>query len=436
MICLRDPDAAHVQLHFSSAISAGTGMAGRVVSGPAAQPIPAAVTGWGHELRALWAFDPEMIFLNQGAFGATLRELMVVQTEWRDRMERQTARFFMGDLPKLIREAATELAQFLGADPDRTVMVENASSGIMAVLLSQELTPGDEIVLTSHVYGAVRQAVRHVAARTGARIVEVAVPVPVAGPQDFVSAIAAAITPRARLIVVDHVASPSSLILPVAQIVALARQAGVCVVIDGSHAPGLLALDLNALDADYYVGNCHKWLCNPKGAGFIVLGRAAAQAATLHPVTISHAYGQGVLAEFGKIGTRDPSAWLTVPSAIAAHERLGGAALRARNADMTVAACDAIATHLGTELAGPAAMFAAMVSLRLPPEFGAARPETAAALREALWQSARIEALILPLHGALWLRLCGFAYNAESDFAAVAQALDALRDAAAREAGA
>ncbi len=391
------------------------------------QSTPAESPGWGRHMRPLWAFDPEMVFLNQGAFGATLRELMAVQAEWRDRMERQTARFFMGELPALIRDAAAALAAFVGADPDRTVMVENASSGIMAVLVSQDLKPGDKIILTSHVYGAVRHAVRHVAGRTGAEVVEVPVPVPVAGPQDFVAAIAAAIDARTRLIVVDHVASPSSLILPVAQIVALARQAGACVLIDGSHAPGLVDLDLTALDADYYVGNCHKWLCNPKGAGFIVLGREAAAAATLHPLTISHAYGQGVLAEFGKIGTRDPSAWLTVPAATAVHDRLGGAALRARNTALTRAGCERLAAQLGTDLAGPPTMFAAMVSLRLPSGFGPAVPETAATLREALWQQGRVEALILPLHGALWLRLCGFAYTEAADFTHVAATLDAVR---------
>lgn len=385
-----------------------------------------ASAGWGRAMRPLWAFDENMIFLNQGAFGATLRSLMDAQTAWRGRMERQTARFFMGELPGLVRAAVGPLAAFVGADPDRTVMVENASSGIMAVLVSLDLKPGERVLTTSHVYGAVRHALHHVAMRTGAEIVEVPVPLPVTGPEDFVTALAGAIDARTRLVLVDHVASPSALTLPVADIVALARSAGAVVLIDGAHAPGLLDLDLTALDADYYVGNCHKWLCNPKGAAFITLGRAAAAAACLHPLTISHAYGQGFVAEFGKIGTRDPSAWLTVPDAVAAHAAMGGAALRARNTTLARSGAAAIAARLGTALAGPEGMFAAMVSLRLPPDFGPATPAAAAALREALWHRARIEALVLPVDGALWLRLCAFAYSEADEFDSVGDTLERI----------
>jgi isopenicillin-N epimerase len=386
----------------------------------------AAPPAWGRAMRPLWAFDPDMVFLNQGAFGATLRSLMEVQTAWRSRMEMQTARFFMGELPALVRAAVAPLAAFVGADPERTVMVENASSGIMAVLVSLDLKPGERVITTSHVYGAVRHALRHVAARTGAEIVEVPVPLPVSSPQDFLGALAAAIDARTRLVLVDHVASPSALILPVAEIVAMARAAGAVALIDGAHGPGMIDLDLTALDADYYVGNCHKWMCNPKGAGFIVLGRAAAAEGRLHPLTISHAYGQGFVAEFGKIGTRDPSPWLTVPDAVAAHRVMGGAALRARNTDLARTGAAAIATRLGTGLAGPAQMFAAMVSLRLPDAFGPATPAAAAALREALWQRGRIEALVLPFCGALWLRLCAFAYTEPADFDAVSDTLDRI----------
>lgn len=392
----------------------------------AAPPLPvAAPAAWGVGMRDLWAMDPDMVFLNQGAFGATLRSLMAVQSGWRDRMERQTARFFMADLPGLIRQAAGAIAGFAGADPDRTVMVENASSGMMAVLASLPFAPGDRIVTTSHVYGALRHALNHTARRTGATVVEVPVPLPVAGPQDFVTALAPAIAAGARLVVVDHVASASSLILPVADIIALARAHGVPVLVDGSHAPGLVDLDVGALDADFYVGNCHKWLCAPKGAAFLTLGRTADPEA-IHPLTISHAYGKGFLAEFGKIGTRDPSAWLTVPDAVAAHQAMGGAALRARNADLARDGAARIAATLGTGLAGPRAMFAGMVSLRLPQRLGPATPEQAADLRERLWSRNRIEALILPHSGALWLRVCAFAYSEASDFDRTAAALTGM----------
>jgi isopenicillin-N epimerase len=384
---------------------------------------------YGRGLRPLWAFDEAMTFFNHGAFGATPRELMAEQDRWRARMERQTARFFMGELPDLIREAAGALAAFVGAAPERLVMVENASQGIQAVLNALVLEPGDRILATDHVYGAVRHAATHVARRAGAELVEVKVPLPVAGPGAFGAALEAALDGRTRLLIVDHVTSPSALVLPVARLVALARSRGVPVLVDGAHGPGLLDLDVGAVGADWYVGNCHKWLCAPKGAGFLVLGPEAP--GDLHPVTISHAYGRGPVAEFGKIGTRDPSAWLSVPAAIAFHRRLGGAALRARNRALALEGARYLETRLGLVPAGPDEMLSAMVALRLPGGFGAATPERAAELREALWQAARIEAIVMVHSGALWLRLCAHAYSEAGEFARLAEVLDALGRGAA-----
>lgn len=368
------------------------------------------------EAKALWRLEEQARHLNHGAFGACPAELIEVQTAWRARMERQPARFFMNELGPLLREAAAALARFVGTAPERLGFVDNASTAINAVIASTPLRPGDEILTTDHVYNAVRQTLRHHAARAGASVVEAPVGLPVAGPGAVAEAVVSRIGPRTRLVVIDHVASPSAVILPVCEIVAAARARGVPVLVDGAHAPGLVELAVDRIGADWYAGNCHKWLCSPKGAGFLAVAENPPW--PVHPTVISHAYGQGFAAEFDKTGTRDVSAWLTVPEAIALHERLGGAALRARNAALALDAGRRLARDLGTVLGAPPAMFAAMVTVRLPDLSGAglaADWPTAARLRNALWDGARIELPVTALGGALWARLSVQAYVAPEE---------------------
>ncbi len=376
---------------------------------------------YGRGLRPLWALEEGMVFLNHGAYGATPRELFERQNEWRLRMEAQPPRFFMNELPDRIRVAAARLADFVGAAPERTVLIENATSGINAVLRSLHFAPGDRIVTTDHVYGAVRNTLRFVCEGTGADFVEARVPMPVREAASVARALERVLDERTRLVVVDHIASPSALVFPVAEIVRLCRERGLPVLVDGAHAPGHIDLDVKAIGAHWYIGNVHKWLCAPKGAAFLCVAPGAAE---VRPTTISHAYGQGLAAEFGKIGTRDPSAWLCIPDALEFHRRLGGRAMRERNAALAGAAGAALAAALETELGGPSEDFGAMVTVRLPYERDATW-ENAGRIRERLWQDHRVEALVAPAGGRLWLRLSVHAYTDEADFDGLAQAVRA-----------
>jgi isopenicillin-N epimerase len=244
---------------------------------------------------------------------------------------------------------------------------------------------------------------------------------PVAGPDQIVATIEAALDARTRLLVIDHIASPSAIVMPVERIVALARSRGVPVLVDGAHGPGMVDLNVDAIGADWYVGNCHKWLCAPKGAGFIAA--SPKPAFEVHPTVISHSYGLGFTAEFDKIGTRDPTAWLTVPDAIKFHERLGGAALRARNATLARDSARLTAEALGTECGAPSEMFGSMATIRLPGL--PAERSVAASAHDFLWREHRIEAPVMVLGGALWLRISAQAYNEAADYAPLAAALHA-----------
>jgi isopenicillin-N epimerase len=300
---------------------------------------------------------------------------------------------------------------------------ENATSGINAILRSLRFQAGDVVVVTDHIYNAVRQTLTHVLAASGAAMRVVDIPVPVEADTDIAAIILAAVDERTRLVMVDHVASVSAMVFPVGKIVAGCRDRNVPVLVDGAHAPGMLALDLDALDADWYVGNCHKWLCAPKGAAFLRVPERARE--NLHPITISHNYGKGFPAEFDLIGTRDASAWLSVPAAIDFHDRLGGADLRQRNHDVAMAGARRLADIFGTRLVAPEHQLGAMACVLLPPGPPATR-EAANALKQRLWDEARMEVHIMPFHDRLWLRISVAAYNEAAELDMLGDRLGAM----------
>jgi isopenicillin-N epimerase len=311
-----------------------------------------------------WLLDSERTFLNHGSYGATPRIVLKEQDRWRERMERSPNGFFATELPGALREAANTVAGFLGGCGKDLVFIENATAGCNAVLNSLAFTSADEILLTSHEYPAIRKAVAHVAARSGARVVEAPVRFPTTSAAQVIEAVGSRLGPRTRLAIFDHVTSPTAVIFPVGELVSLCHAAGARVLIDGAHAPGMLSLDVPSIGADWYVGNCHKWLMAPKGSAFI--WAAPEQQAMLHPVVISHGYGQGFTAEFDWIGTRDPSAWLAIPTAIRFHLRHGGASLRERNVRLARWAATLVAQIWRTERGSSDELTGAMATVRLP----------------------------------------------------------------------
>jgi isopenicillin-N epimerase len=374
-------------------------------------------------LRSEWDLDPSFLTVNHGSFGATPRCVLAAQRDWQDRMERQPSRFMNTVYSGAIRHAAEVLGQFLGAPAASLVFADNATTGCNAVIRGFPLSPGDEIVVLSHVYGAVDKTIAFTAGRAGATVVQAKVPFPHPSGDGLVEAVAGALTPRTRLAVIDHITSGSGIVVPVARIVALCHAAGAKVLIDGAHAPGQIDLDVTATGADWYAGNCHKWLCAPKGCAFLYAAPDAQ--AGLHPGTISHGYGQGFVAEFDWTGTTDPSRFLAVEAAIAFHERLGGAAFRQRNRAMAAEAGVLLARRLGTNTGTDGEQAGAMATVRLP--VGDPAPEHAWKIRSRLMERGT-DAPVHALDGALWLRASAFAYNEMADYERLADiALDVLR---------
>jgi isopenicillin-N epimerase len=362
----------------------------------------------GRDIRHAWRLDPDFVTVNHGSFGATPACVLAEQDAWRRRMEAQPTRFMGTELPAALRSAAARLAAFLGARGEDIAFVDNATSGCNAVLRSLTLAPGDEVLVLDHGYGAVRQTIRFVAERAGARMTEAPIPFPPTTADGIMTAITAALRPRTRLAVIDHITSASALVMPIERIIAACHDAGVPVLVDGAHGPGQIDVDLNTLGADWYAGNCHKWLCAPKGCAF--LWTVPKFQSETHPAVISHGYGKGWLEEFDWTGTRDPSALLSIGAAIDFQEQLGGASLRARNIALAAEAASLVARRLNTETVPSDG---AMRVVRLPVE------AQAMAFRAKLLQ-AGTDAPVHAIGGALWLRLSAFAYNELEDYARLA----------------
>ncbi len=389
------------------------------------------------ELALRWQLDPDVVFLNHGSFGACLREVLAAQTALRAQLEAEPVKFLARDLEGLQDGVRHALGDFLGADADGLTLVTNATVGVNTVLANLRLQPGDEILVTDQGYAACRNAVDRVAERLGARVVVAHVPFPLQSPDDVLDALDRVLTPKTRFCLIDHVTSPTALIFPVARIVPWLQARGVDVLVDGAHAPGMLPLDLTALGAAYYTGNCHKWLCAPKGAAFLHVREdrrpGFAPLVTSHGMAVARTDRSRFRLEHDWTGTSDPTPWLTIPAAIAAMARLlpgGWPALMAQNHHRACDARDRLCAALDVPPPAPDAMLGSMAAVLLPPlRVPPQPPSLFDPLQDHLWRQHRIEVPVIdwPSPRVRLIRVSAQAYNAPGQFQFLADQLRALR---------
>ena len=377
-----------------------------------------------NDFSSRWYLDPSVAYLNHGSFGACPRAVLAVQAELRLELEREPMDFLVTRLPPRLNAAREVLATFVGADPLDLVFVPNATTGVNAVLRSLVFSSGDEILTTTHTYAACRKTVDFICARTGARVVVAPLPFPVPDEDAIVAPILAGVSPRTRIALLDHVTSPTALVLPIARLVRELRARRVESLIDGAHAPGMVPLALAELGAAYYTGNAHKWLCAPKGAAFLHVRRD--RQADLHPSVISHGYPTGFRAEFDWTGTTDPTPWLCIPDSLRYMGSLlpgGWPELMARNRALALEARALFLEQFAIARPCPETMIGSIASLPLPraePGSVAARLDTDAL---CAWMRERNVRTWMYPHPVPLLRLSAQIYNSIDQYRQLARLL-------------
>jgi isopenicillin-N epimerase len=386
---------------------------------------------FGHAFKAAYfLIEHGMLELNHGSFGATPRPVLDAASRYAQEMERGTGRWFHGGVAEeSLRRARSAVSSYVGAQNSTLVFVTNASSGINAVLRSLSLSPSDAILLLQWEYPMGRFTSRYVAHAAGATVLEV----PMEYPTDedrIVAAVEAALDApggeRVRFALLDHIVSAPGFIMPIERLLAVCRARNITTLVDGAHAIGQIALNLTALDADYYVTNGHKWLCSPKGGAVLVVAPRC-QLPSLHPATISNYFGQGYQTEFYWTGTRDFSAWLAMEDAIAFRMQHGGDAVwRAYNNELCARVFDTLSARWGVERTVPPSMTASLLTMRLPCANGRCDGLSLDALQAFLRTERNIWSVVFVYDGVFYVRFSCQVYNELSDYIAFADAFDAF----------
>ncbi len=390
---------------------------------------PANAVNW-LAAREQMILDPTVTMLNTGSFGPLSRPVLDRVTQLRLHLAAGPTDFFVRQSPPLLWEARQQTAAFLGTTPQQLIFTTNVSAAINLVASGLKLTAPGEILMTDHEYGAMVWCWERVGQRQGLSIRTFPLPTRTNDPDAIVAAAVQAITPRTRLLFFSHVLSPTGLVLPAQALCAEARRRGVITVVDGAHAPAMIPLNVNAIGADFYTGNLHKWLLAPTGSGFLVVGRGNED--RLQPLHVSWGYhadrypisdttclaGPDAPDSYGSTprvrflefeGTRDICPWLAIPTAIRFQEQLGWDAVRSRIAELAHYTRRVIGdSRLSLATPPEPGLHGAMTAFELPPGLDAAK------LRAALWQH-RIEVPVIERPDRLLLRVSHHFYTTEAE---------------------
>lgn len=382
--------------------------------------------------KRLWSLNADITYLNHGAYGACPTAVLNYQQQLRSQLESEPVQFLGVELEPLLDASRQTLAQFVQAQPEDLVFVPNATTGVNAVLRSLRFTSDDELLTTDHEYNASRNALNFAAARGKARVRVATVPFPLVSAEQVIEAVLSQVSRQTRLVLLDHVTSQTALIYPIAELVQALNDRGIDTLVDGAHAPGMIPLNLEKLGATYYTGNCHKWLCSPKGAGFLYVRRDRQEA--IRPLVISHGANSPrsdrprFHLEFDWMGTDDPTAYLCVGESIRYLGSLlpgGWSALMEHNRTLARTARRVLCSALNVKPPSPDGMLGAIATIPLP---GGHWEH----LQTALFRRHRIEVPIFPWQGTSpglpnrLLRLSAQLYNTLADYDDLAAALVTL----------
>jgi isopenicillin-N epimerase len=394
----------------------------------------------GTDLRRLFLLRPDIVFLNHGSFGACPRPVFEAYQQWQQKLEHQPVEFLSRRFRDLLRTAREPLAAYLNVDLGDLVYLPNATTGLNVVARSLPLQAGDEVLSTDHEYGAMERTWRFVCEKRRARYITQHLSLPFESAEQIVEAVWSGITARTRVLFLSHITSPTAIILPVTELVRRARAAGILTVIDGAHALGQIPIDLTALGADFYTGNCHKWLCAPKGAAFLYARREVQS--LLEPLVVSWGWRSETpgpsrfIDEQQWQGTRDIAAYLSVPAAIQFQADNDWPQVQARCHALAKTARQAIGSLTGLAPLTPdsPSWYAQMVTLPLPASADRRHPADTQrppdkVLQRRLYEEFAIEVPILVWRGRPFVRVSIQGYNTQADVDALVTALATLLQA-------
>jgi isopenicillin-N epimerase len=373
-------------------------------------------------LRPLFLLRDDMTFLNHGSFGACPRLVFEDYQRWQLELERQPVEFMAERYNPLLGEARAALAEFLGTRADNLVYVPNATAALNLVARSLPLQAGDEVLSTDHEYGAIEKTWQFACARRGAVYRTVALDLPAESQEELLESVWRGVNSRTKVLALSHITSPTGMLLPVAELIRRARAAGILTVIDGAHAPGQIDLALDELGADFYAGNCHKWLLSPKGAGFLY-ARPQRQELLQEPLVVSWGWQAGEtprLVEQNQFqGTRDIAAWLSVPAAIRFQQQHDWPQVRRDCHALLQQARAMIPAITGLPPLYPPDWHVQMLALPLP-------PCDLKEIHRRLWQEFRVEIPIMQWRDRQLLRISAQGYNCPQDLQTLREALAAV----------
>ena len=379
-------------------------------------------------MKEQFLLDPDIKFLNHGSFGAAPRPVMTAYQNWQNRLERQPVQFIAREMLTELKGARQILGDYLNADADDLVYVPNATFGANIIARSLCLNPGDEILTTDHEYGACENVWNFVCQKKGAVLVKQLIPLPLGSPMEVAAQFWRGVTPKTKAIFISHISSPTAVRMPVGIIIKRAHTEGILSIIDGSHAPGQIPLDLKTIDADFYIGNCHKWMLSPKGAGFLYTRRELQP--VVEPLVVSWGWGENspftsgskYLDSLEYAGTYDPSAYLSVPAAIQFQEQHNWPEVQRRCRQILKEGLRKIdeLTGLSSIYSPEAEPFVQMAAARLP------LLRDTEKFQAELLEQYRIEVPCFEWNEQQFMRISVQGYNSQGDVEALVNGLEEL----------
>ncbi len=380
-----------------------------------------------NHLRDYFQIESDVIFLNHGSFGATPKPVMEVYQEWQRKLERQPVRFIGREMDGFLQEAREALGRYVNTDGKNVVYVPNATYGVNVVARSLDLGVGDEVLTTDHEYGACDNVWTFLSRKQGFEYVGQPIALPVQSDEEIVEQFWSGVTDKTKVIFMSHITSPTAVIFPVATICARAREAGILTIIDGAHVPGQLPLDVEAIGADFYTGNAHKWICSPKGSAFLY-GRPEVQH-LIDPLVVSWGWGEGRTVSFGSdfldfvqfVGTTDPAAYLSVPAAIEFQEKHNWTAVREQCHKMVKETVARVCDLTGLpSIYGSDHFYHQLAAMPLP------AMDDVKMFKDALYDKHKIEIPCTEWQDRQFVRVSVQGYNTQADLDALLDALEGM----------